>query len=75
MWLLDFHDNQPKTLQGILCLLQAACTFLVLVQAELSKMERMSTVATTETRNDLHLTSTGISHAIRDTVPSPQINV
>ncbi len=54
---------------------RAACTCLVLVQAELSKMERMSTVTTTETRNDLHLTSTGVSHAIRDTVQSPQFNV
>ncbi|XP_064400587.1 stabilizer of axonemal microtubules 3-like [Halichondria panicea] len=53
---------------------RAACTCLVLVQAELSKMERMSTVTTTETRNDLHLTSTGVSHAIRDTVQSPQFN-
>lgn len=36
-------------------------------------MERMSTL-TTETRNDLHLTSTGVGHAIRETAPFPPSN-
>ena len=33
-------------------------------------MERMSTL-TTESRNDLHLTSTGVGHAVRETVQFP----
>ena len=37
-------------------------------------MERMSTL-TIETRNDLHLTSTGVAHSIRQQPPENSIKV
>ena len=38
------------------------------------RMERMSTL-TLETRNDLHLTSTGVAHSIRKQPPENSIKV
>lgn len=45
-----------------------------LFNTEAFRMERMSTL-TLETRNDLHLTSTGVAHSIRQQPPENSIKV
>lgn len=71
---VNYHGVPPNLLEreSELCTYcSAICANYQSKIPEMIHRLRMSTISPTEKRNDLHLTTTGVGHAFRPSIPFP----